>query len=61
MKKKKKKYDPINAQAAARRKAHFAAGGTPAMWRGRPATLDEARSKARLNKYACRRVVKGEE
>ena len=54
MSKRKKKYDPIKAQAAARRKAHFAAGGTTAMWRGRAATLDETRSKARVNKYKCR-------
>lgn len=54
MSRKKKKYDPIKAQAASRRKAHFARGGTPAMWRGRAATLDEAKSKARKNKAACR-------
>ncbi len=59
--KRRKKYNPLKASAGARRKAHFAAGGTPAMWRGRAATLDESRSKARLNKYACRRAVKGEE
>jgi len=57
MAKRKKKYDPIKAQAAARRKAHFAAGGTTAMWRGRAATLDEASSKARLNKIKCRKAV----
>lgn len=49
-----RKYDPIKAQAAARRKAHFAAGGTPATWRGRSVRLDEASSKARKNKQACR-------
>ena len=57
MAKRKKKYDPIKAQATARRKAHFASGGTPAMWRGRAATLDEATSKARLNKVKCRGKV----
>jgi hypothetical protein len=59
----KKKYNPMKAQASARRKAHFAAGGTPAMWRGRAATLDEAKSKARVNKYICRANVRieGEE
>ncbi len=54
MARKNKKYDPIKAQAAARRKAHFAKGGTLAMWRGRAATLDESKSKARKNKMACR-------
>ena len=57
----KSKYNPIKAQAAARRKAHFAAGGTTAMWRGRAVTLDESSSKARKNKYACRGRVKREE
>jgi len=56
----KKKYNPMKAQATARRKAHFAAGGTPAMWRGRAATLDEVKSKARVNKYACRQNVGNE-
>ncbi len=58
MARKKKKYDPIKAQAAARRKAHFAKGGTLAMWRGRAACLDESTSKARKNKAACRGRVK---
>ena len=57
MSKRKKKYDPLKAQMAARRKAHFAAGGTTAMWRGRAATLDEAGSKARVDKYKCRKPV----
>jgi len=57
----KKKYDPIKAQAASRRKAHFAAGGTTAMWRGRAATLDESSSKARKNKCACRGRVSADE
>lgn len=56
----KKKYNPMKAQASARRKAHFAAGGTPAMWRGRAATLDEVKSKARVNKFACRQKVSSE-
>ncbi len=54
MARKKKKYCSLKAQAGSRRKAHFAAGGTPAMWRGRAATLDETKSKARKNKRACR-------
>ena len=53
-KSRKKKFDRIKANQDARRKAHFAAGGTPAMWRGRAATLDETHSKARKNKLACR-------
>ena len=57
MKKNKKKFDRIKAESAARRKAHFAAGGTLAMWRGRAATLDETHSKARQNKLACRKRV----
>ena len=61
MPKQKKKWDPVKAQAAARRKAHFAAGGTTATWRGRAATLDEARSKARVNKYKCRKPVRPED
>jgi hypothetical protein len=54
MKQQKKKYDALKAQATARRKAHFKAGGTTAMWRGRSVRLDETYSKAHLNKYACR-------
>ena len=41
-----------------RRAAHFAAGGTPATWRGRAATLDEGSSKARQDKLACRGRVR---
>ena len=54
---KKKKYNPLKLQAGARRRAHFKAGGTVAMWRGRAATLDENHSKARQNKLACRKKV----
>jgi len=61
MAKRKKKYNPLKAQASARRKAHFAAGGTTAMWRGRAATLDEGTSKARLNKIKCRGRVRPED
>ena len=42
MGKKIKKFDALKAHKAAARKAHFAAGGTLAMWRGRAATLDES-------------------
>ena len=58
MAKKKKKYDRLKMEAGAKRKAHFANGGTTAMWRGRAVTLDEAHSKARQNKYACRKPVR---
>ena len=58
---KRKKYDPVKAQAASRRKAHFAAGGTTAMWRGRAATLDEVYSKARVNKFKCRKPIDPED
>jgi hypothetical protein len=61
MAKRKKKYDPLKAHAAARRKAHFANGGTTATWRGRAATLDETYSKARINKYLCRKRVHTED
>lgn len=61
MAKRKKKYDPLKAQAAARRKAHFANGGTTATWRGRAATLDETYSKARVNKLLCRKPIQVED
>jgi len=54
MKKQNKKYDPIKAHKSAARKAHFAAGGSVATWRGRSVCLDESTSKARKNKIACR-------
>ena len=47
--------DSLNQSNAARRKAHFAAGGTPRTWRGNPNRLDEGSSKARKNKEACRK------
>lgn len=50
----------LKESQAATRKAHFAAGGTPASWRGRNQKLDENSSKARLNKRACRQW-RGEE
>ncbi len=49
-----KKFDRIKVEAGARRRAHFARGGTTATWRGRAACLDESTSKARKNKQACR-------
>jgi len=53
-KSRKTKFDRIKAEQGARRRAHFAAGGTPATWRGRAARLDESSSKARKDKQACR-------
>jgi len=49
-----KKWDPVKAEKAARRKQHFADGKTVAMWRGRSAYLDESTNKHRKNKGACR-------
>ena len=60
-KSRKNNFDRIKAEQAARRKAHFAAGGTPAMWRGRAATLDVAKSKANQNRLACRGRVQEKE
>jgi hypothetical protein len=48
----KKKFNSAKVAAAARREAHFAAGGTPAMWRGRAATFTDRKKAA--NKRACR-------
>ena len=52
MKKKKKKFDPLKAAAAARRKAHFSDGGDVATWRGRAAIFKDKKKDA--NKKACR-------
>ena len=51
-KNKKKKWDPLKAAASARRKAHFAQGGTVEMWRGRAATFKDRKKAA--SKKACR-------
>lgn len=54
--KNKKKFDPIKASKAAQRRAHFAAGGTLAMWRGAAHTFADRKKSA--SKKACRgRVV----
>ena len=50
--KKKKKFNAAKAARASMRKAHFAAGGTTAMWRGRAATFTDRKKKA--NRRACR-------
>ena len=55
-KKNKKKFDPIKAAKAAQRRAHFAAGGTLAMWRGAAHTFADRKKKA--NKRACRGRVR---
>ncbi len=52
-----KKHTTSQIDSAARRKEHFARGGTPAMWRGRAATLDQ-KNKARASKRACRGRVR---
>lgn len=46
------KFDSMKASQAAARKAHFANGGTTAMWRGSAATFTDRKHKA--NKRACR-------
>jgi hypothetical protein len=51
-KKKKKQWDAMKAAKAARRKAHFANGGTLAMWRGSAQTFKD-KKKAR-DRRACR-------
>lgn len=51
-KKNKKKWDPIKAAKAARRKSHFESGGTLVMWRGAAQTFkDKKKAQARR---ACR-------
>ena len=51
----RKEWDEAKATKSAARKAHFAAGGTLAMWRGRPARFTDRKKAAR--KAACRRPV----
>jgi hypothetical protein len=41
----KKKFDHLTAQASARRKAHFAQGGSLAQWRGRAAVFKDRRRR----------------
>ena len=45
-------YNSLTAANGAARKAHFAAGGTVGMWRGRAATFQDKKHVA--NKKACR-------
>ena len=52
MPKKTKQFDAAKAARAAARKAHFDAGGTTAMWRGRAATFTDR--KKRNARRACR-------
>ena len=42
---KKKKWDSLKANSGARRRAHFDAGGTIAMWRGRAATFQDRKKE----------------
>lgn len=51
-----KKFDSAKAEKSARRKAHFANGGTPAMWRGRAATFKD--KKKEQNRRSCRKHPK---
>ena len=48
----KTEFNSMKASQAAARKAHFAAGGTVGMWRGRAATFQDPKHVA--NKKACR-------
>jgi hypothetical protein len=48
----KKKFNTAKAESAAKRKAHFAAGGTVAMWRGRATTFTDR--KKQKSRRACR-------
>jgi hypothetical protein len=41
----KKNFDHLTAQASARRKAHFAQGGSLAQWRGRAAVFKDRRRR----------------
>lgn len=51
-KKKIKKFDAAKAAKSAARKAHFEAGGTTAMWRGRASTFTDRKKKQ--SRRACR-------
>lgn len=50
------KTDPLKGAAAARRKAHFEAGGTLAMWRGAATTFRDRKKVA--DRKACRGKVR---
>lgn len=51
----KKKFNPIKASAASRRKAYFQNGGSVSQWRGRSAVfLDKKKETARK---ACRKKI----
>ena len=51
-----KPWDETQSAKAAARRAHFANGGTPATWRGRPARFIDRRKAA--FKQACRGRVR---
>jgi hypothetical protein len=59
MARRKKDWDPVKATLRAARKAHFAAGGTPAMWM-HPGTVIQDPKKESSRK-ACRRRVSTDE
>lgn len=52
--------ESLKQSNAARRKAHFSAGGTPQTWRGSAKTLDQARSKATSGMSKYREPKNGE-
>ena len=56
MAKKKKTFNSAKAASASRRKAHFAAGGTVAMWRGSARTFADRKKETR--RRACRGPVR---
>ncbi len=47
----------LNIDKSARRKEHFARGGSPSSWMKRSKCLQNNKSKAVKNKKACRRKV----
>ena len=50
-KRKKKDFDPVKANKAAARKAHFENGGTTATWRGRAVTFIDLKTKTRNKRW----------
>lgn len=55
----KKEWNPVKATLAAVRKAHFAAGGTPAMWMRQGSVVPDARKVA--SRKACRKPISRDE
>jgi hypothetical protein len=52
MRKRTKKRQTMRATQSARRRAHFAAGGTPKMWRGGAVTFRDRKKEA--SRRQCR-------